>query len=302
MKNLELECLPSWRFCRIPRGQKGPRYAGWQTEYLTLDQIGEGHNVGVILGPASAGVAALDFDGTSAWSWFTQNFPDLEIPRTVSWASGRTDRCQMAFTVPPAYWDSLKTIKIATGEREGFEFRWTGGQSVLPPSLHPDTGQEYFWVNAPDQTDLATLPDPILCHWLLAANPAPATHVAAGDLPPPTASEIAEIYADLKQFYPNLGYDRWCTAAWVAVRELGTGDGVALMKHLWPEQVAGEYQKLVSSANPNHSRVATIGSVIHWIRQIDPRYTPARTLTGMAAVNHLRRERNKLKNLIRNGY
>ena len=258
--------------------------------------------MGVILGPASAGVAALDFDGTSAWSWFTEHFPDLEIPRTVSWASGRTDRCQMAFTVPPAYWDSLKTIKIATGEREGFEFRWTGGQSVLPPSLHPDTGQEYFWVNAPDQTDLAILPDPILCHWLLAANPAPATHVAAGDLPPPTASEIAEIYADLKQFYPNLGYDRWCTAAWVAVRELGTGDGVALMKHLWPEQVAGEYQKLVSSANPNHSRVATIGSVIHWIRQIDPRYTPARTLTGMAAVNHLRRERNKLKNLIRNGY
>jgi len=57
MKNLELECLTSWRFCRIPRGQKGPRYAGWQTEYLTLDQIGEGHNVGVILGAASGGVA-----------------------------------------------------------------------------------------------------------------------------------------------------------------------------------------------------------------------------------------------------
>jgi hypothetical protein len=277
MKNLDLECVPAWRFCNIPHGQKGPRYAGWQTRPYRLEQIDPMNNVGVLLGPLSGGLCALDFDGTSAWSWFDQQFPDLKMPATCAWTSGRTDRCQMAFRVPEAYWDYLKTIKIPTGEAEGFEFRWTGGQSVVPPSVHPTTQREYFWVQAPSVTDLAELPEAILSYWLLQANPAPATLHTDTEIPPPTGDEITRIYEDLKRFYPTLGYDRWSIATWVACRELGPNNGLAVMKYLWPEEHPGEYANLLKSTG-RPAKPATIGSIIAWIRQHDADYRPRRQM------------------------
>lgn len=55
----------------IPRGKKGPEFAGWQK--LTFDQSKErraeligavrrGGNIGVLLGPASSRLLALDLD------------------------------------------------------------------------------------------------------------------------------------------------------------------------------------------------------------------------------------------------
>ena len=298
MKNLDLECVPTWRFCTIPHGQKGPRYAGWQTRPYTLEQIDPINNVGVLLGPLSGGLCALDFDGTTAWTWFDQQFPDLNMPATCAWSSGRRNRCQMAFRVPEAYWDYLKTIKIPTGEAEGFEFRWTGGQSVVPPSVHPTTQQEYFWVQAPSVTDLAELPDAILCHWLLQTNPAPATLHTDAEIPPPTGDEITRIYEDLKRFYPTLGYDRWSIATWVACRELGQTDGLAVMRYFWPEKDAGEYANLLKS-NSRPAKPATIGSIITWIRQHDADYQPTRTYTGLQALHKMKQERYRIKNLAR---
>ena len=298
MKNLDLECVPAWHYCAIPRGQKGPRYAGWQHTYYTLDQIDATGNVGVLLGPPSAGLCALDFDGPTAWTWWDQHI-GIEIPNTITWASGKPSRCQMAFAVPETYWPYIKTLKIATGEGEGFEFRWTGGQSVVPPSLHPTTGGEYFWVQAPSVTDLLVIPDAVLAYWLEQVNPAPATQHTDAEITPPTGDEIAKIYEDLKRFYPTLGYDRWSIATWVACRELGPNDGLAVMRYFWPEKVAGEYANLLKS-NSRPAKPATIGSIIAWIRQHDANYRPPREYTGTQALPVLKRDDYRIRNLIRN--
>lgn len=69
------------------------------------------------------------------------------------------------YTVPRQYWGGIQTKKIKTGvvgsdgKPEQVELRWDGCQSVLPPSVHPMTG-EYKWVEgcAPDECDIAKAP------------------------------------------------------------------------------------------------------------------------------------------------
>ena len=267
MKNLDLECVPAWHYCAIPRGQKGPRYAGWQHTYYTLDQIDATGNVGVLLGPPSAGLCALDFDGPTAWTWWDQHI-GIEIPNTITWASGRPSRCQMAFAVPETYWPYIKTLKIATGEGEGFEFRWTGGQSVVPPSLHPTTGAEYFWVQAPSVTDLLVIPDAVLAYWLEHANPVsepatPAVYPKIGN------DDAVALGAELQQLYPKLDYDTWTRVTWAFCNELGQDAGLSIMRWFWPEETAGEYQRLSRSRPPSGPR-CTIGTVRYLINQRRP--------------------------------
>ena len=70
---MELKILEQqgWRFCAIPdadgKPTKGPRVKDWQRYPKTLDQIPDSGNIGVILGEASLGVLAVDFDGP--WTW-----------------------------------------------------------------------------------------------------------------------------------------------------------------------------------------------------------------------------------------
>lgn len=304
MKNIELECMTHWRYCNIPRGQKGPRSAGWQRTPLMLDNIDADGNVGVLLGPQSQGLCALDFDGTTAWTWFNEHF-NIDLPNTIMWASGKTDRCQMAFAVPEAYWDLLKTLKIATGDHEGFEFRWTGGQSVLPPSLHPDTQKEYFWHNSPLSADLAAIPDAVLAYWLLQSNPEP-EYSEPVEHPPATEAEVLALAVELKTCYPSFDYDTWIRVTWAFCNTIGYEDGITLMKYHWPEQTAGEYNKLKSK--PHGGRVCTIGTVKKLIRdRKGPQPTAfqantgAKVYTGIDALQVLQQERYKTKGIIRNG-
>ena len=261
MRDDELECVPQWRFCTIPRGQKGPRYANWQSQPRLLDQVEAGNNIGVLLGAPSAGLAALDFDGATAWSWWDQHI-GTRIPDTVTWASGKPSRCQMAFAVPEPYWAHLRTVKIATGAAEGFEFRWTGAQSVVPPSLHPTMGAEYFWVQAPSRTDIAAVPDAVLSRWLELSNPAPA-HQDPPAYPPTTNVEIEQLAAELKQYYNKLdSYDLWTSVCWAFCNTIGYADGILLMRYYWPEQEPGEYDRLIS--RPSGGRQYTVGT-IKWL-------------------------------------
>lgn len=268
MKNLDLECVPGWRFCNIPRGEKGPRSAGWQKNYLTLSDIDQDGNVGVLLGTASNGLCALDFDGTSAWAWFDHNIGG-DLPDTVMWRSGKADRCQIAFYVPEDYWPYLKTIKIATGNGEGFEFRWTGAQSVLPPSTLKD-GRVYTWLASPNDTDIPIIPDAVLSYWLEASNPVIPAPVVDAVMPAVSEQEVVDIYTELKRCYPELDYDRWSRATWIITRQLGVNDGLAVMRYLYGEQQPGEYNNLLKGTQP--SRPASLGSIITWIRQRNPEY------------------------------
>lgn len=263
MKDIELECLPQWRYTQMPRGTKGPRTRGWQRNPLALAQVDTHGNVGVLLGDKSNGIVAVDFDGASAFQFYSNTFVG-EIPHTVMWTSGRDGRCQMAFTVEQKYWEFLETKKIATAEGEGFELRWTGTQSVLPPSLHPDTGKLYEWINPPSKTDLAPLPDSVLSWWLLECQP---TEINAAETvyERPTEGELLDLARELKELYPSLDYETWTRVTWAFCNTAGPADGLAIMQYFYPEQRSGEYGKLIGGEPPQ--RRCTVGTIHYLINQ-----------------------------------
>lgn len=256
--------MTNWRYCNVKPGEKVPYPAGWQNTPKTLDNI-DSTNVGVLLGPVSQGLVALDFDGTTAWSWYS-NTIGAPLPKTIMWSSGKPDRCQMAFTVPEQYWPLLRTQKITNTttdlitKGEGFEFRWTGGQSVLPPSRLTD-GRAYMWLATPLDTDVAEIPEAILDYWVLLSNPEPkAVEVV---YPPATESEVTELAEKLKSLYPTLdNYDTWIRVTWAFCNTIGYADGITLMRYYWPEQQAGEYAKLNSSPPERKCGIGTIKKLI----------------------------------------
>lgn len=120
--------------------------------------------LGLRTGRVSGGVVAVDLDGPSAAPLLLSLSGNRDLPPTVAFTSGREGRCQYVYTVPEQYWDGIQTKKFKTGVSgsdgiEQIELRWDGCQSVLPPSVHPMTG-EYKWQEgcAPGECDIATAP------------------------------------------------------------------------------------------------------------------------------------------------
>lgn len=309
MKDIELECLPAWRFCRIPYGTKGPNYRDWQKTPYTLDQIPSGMNIGVILGQASGGLCAIDFDGPAAWDWWDANI-GIAIPATVAWASGRQGRCQMAFSVPPEAWEFLSTKKINLNvpcpedarKMQGFELRWSdhrGVQSVLPPSLHPDTQQEYFWIHPPSQTDVLELPWEVLQAWIRLLNPDVPTVVPTTYVPTTVdGDDVVAIYEELRRLYGRLERDMWLKATWAACRALGRSDGLAVMKTIWPEEEPGEYEKLLNSSREPPARPVQIGTIVTLIRELNPEFRRQQQFNAEAPTRSaIQKLRKKLKEM-----
>jgi hypothetical protein len=117
---------------------------------------------------------ALDQDGASACRKIDELSGGKPLPKTVAFTSDRPGRCQYLFLIPEQYQNAIKTKKIKTdvigddGKGEQLEFRWSNLQSVLPPSVHPTTG-EYRWVDgcAIDETQIAIAPDWIIEQMLI---------------------------------------------------------------------------------------------------------------------------------------
>lgn len=264
MNNAILEHQPTWRYCNVRAGEKKPYPNNWQNMPLTLDQV-ESTNVGLILGPKGNGILAIDFDGTSAWTWIVEQGVQ-NLPVTPTWTSGKTDRCQMAFSVPERLWDVLKTKKVATGEREGFEFRWAGGQSVLPPSIHPDTNKPYEWI-VDATTPVAEIPEDLLHAWLRQMTVAIEREIdttperTINDLDQFIINEADSVLKILKSKSPVLTYDDWRTVCWGIAHHVGRDAAGILIRQYYPEQSPGEYRNLYQSWDKSKS--PTLGSVMY---------------------------------------
>ena len=66
--------------------------------------------VGVLLGPVSGGLLAIDFDGPGSEEKFQEIYgrPSTELPASLAWSSGRAERRQVAYVVDCDWWDELK--------------------------------------------------------------------------------------------------------------------------------------------------------------------------------------------------
>jgi hypothetical protein len=303
MDNFILDLQPDWRYCRVKHGEKRPYPDNWQKTPLELWQVDSG-NIGLLLGPASNGVCAIDFDGPSAFTWAeAQGITFEDLPLTPTWSSGKPGRCQMAFRVPQSVWDIISTKKIKldpipnTTQFEGFEFRWTGAQSVLPPSVHPDTGQPYeWWTDAMEP--VADIPESILLVWLglmvPKSPPSLEPEVKLEDLNEDKVANVNNVLSQLRAKMPVLSYDEWRTVAWGVAKELGRDAGEVIMREYYPEQSPGEYKNLYKSWSAAKS--PSMGSVCH-IAGINKANNEMRleiSLTGLEGVKLMRRHRRQL--------
>ena len=106
-------------------------------------------------------LVAVDCDGESVY----KEIPAL--PPTIAFTSGRPGRAQYLYKVSinPS---KLKSRKIATAVEEKLELRGTGHASVLPPSIHPLTGNYYWLPNcSPQQVEVAVAPDWVISKMLI---------------------------------------------------------------------------------------------------------------------------------------
>ena len=185
-----LASLPQiWQLTPV-NGDKRPYKGDWQKKGLDRKTIeselksGKAKGYGLLTGEKSGGVLAIDADGPAAHELLASYG---ELPPTVAFTSGKVGRCQYLLQVGESYWSIIKTIKLNTGLKgengkdQLLEFRWDGCQSVLPPSVHPETGR-YQWVNSPDSVEVAECPAWVI-EMIMNAEDAPNSQPALSCLP-----------------------------------------------------------------------------------------------------------------------
>ena len=154
--------------------QKRPVGDGWsEAPVASLEQLRAthrpGYNLGVRLGEPSAVAGgfliAFDFDirvpemANEVWAAFRELFPDVtvaDLPCVAS-GSGGESRHLYAITDKPfrskRLWTSEGRHRDAAGKWHfdaEIEMFAGGKQTVLPPSIHPSTGQPYTWLRSFD--------------------------------------------------------------------------------------------------------------------------------------------------------
>ncbi len=176
----------------IPPRRKGPVFAGWQLEQNAIRGHGNprsneliDQNIG--LAHRWCRTCAVDIDDYKASTdWLRDRYINLvtllAAPDAVQIKSGRQNRAKLLYQLPE-HVEWLPTIKL---DSVGLELRCASGdgrssvQDVLPPSIHPDTGQAYEWIG--DWRRLPILPTSLLRLWesLRHTPSAPKQRPAAG--------------------------------------------------------------------------------------------------------------------------
>ena len=150
----------------LPRHSKSPNITGWtdirwpDPEYdagegeelvrrTFSEQIDQGSsNLGVILGEPSGNLVDVDLDHPAV-----QRLKSILLPPTSA-IHGREGSPSSHYwyrvadgTLPPTR--RLRIPAQDGGTVVSVEIRGTGAQTVIPPSIHPDTGETYEWEGEP---------------------------------------------------------------------------------------------------------------------------------------------------------
>ena len=161
---------------------------------------------GLLLGPPSGGILAVDFDGLPAPAKFEEIYgrKPTELPPTIGVTSGKPGRGQRFFQVDQDWWPHLRSRR--EWKHNGntcLELRWAGCQSVIA-GAHPETGS-YKWLpnSSPAQREAALAPD-----WLLEPLLRQEQHL---DPVEPSTADAERAVAMLQCIDPaaHTSYDSW---------------------------------------------------------------------------------------------
>nr|DAQ15615.1 MAG TPA: Bifunctional DNA primase/polymerase [Caudoviricetes sp.] len=151
----------------IPRHSKGPMMAGW-TKLRWPDpttDTGEGEdsvraafeeytaggstNLGVLLGEASGDLIDVDLDHPAA-----ARLKSYLLPYTEAVHGRETSRkSHYWYRAKPGTLPATRRLRIpdksGRGSGVSVEIRGNGSQTIVPPSIHPDTAETYEWEGEP---------------------------------------------------------------------------------------------------------------------------------------------------------
>ena len=165
----------------IPKGQKGPDTKGWNGSANAITDPERASELNGNIGIAHAYCSplptmALDIDDLpEARIWLADRGVDLEAlldaDDAVQISSGKKDSRKLLFRLPEGT-SPIPTKQITdpkTGEMI-LEFRCATAsgltvQDVLPPSIHPETGNPYQWAGKGDWRAIPTIPSALLTVW-----------------------------------------------------------------------------------------------------------------------------------------
>jgi hypothetical protein len=219
---------------------------------------------GLILGPPSGGVLAVDFDGPDAPAKFQEAYgrPATALPPTVGVTSGKPCRGQRLFQVDPDWWPHLRGRHVWKQNGEVcLELRWAGHQSVIA-GAHPET-KGYIWLpqSSPAEREVAMAPE-----WLLEPLLRSEAHAEAIE---PSSDDAKRAIAMLQHIDPlsRTDYDSWIEVG-MALFHTDPGllaDWVSWSKAMPNFDEAECLSKWESFGSKTGSRL-TIRSLHHWAK------------------------------------
>jgi Bifunctional DNA primase/polymerase, N-terminal len=131
--------LPGAVLLPIPARQKGPRFKGWsqlsfeQTQAWEYQQaLRQARNTGVLLGPASGNLVAIDIDSDS----YIEEFLRLNPPLASTLRSRGQNGCQLWLYLVGEYKEAVYYLRTSEGQDWG-EWRGGGGAESVIRGIHP---------------------------------------------------------------------------------------------------------------------------------------------------------------------
>ena len=212
----------------IPRGRKGPVNAGWNERASAILDPDRASRIVGNVGLAHAWstpspTCALDIDAyADAEAWLAAEGIDLQAllaaDDAVQIRSGREGRAKLLYRLPHI----MATRRISRDGVTLFELRCADAaglsvQDVLPPSIHPDTGQPYQWAGAGDWRHIPDIPPALFALWkrIHTVTASPSGQVmpsgrAQVDMPPDgiadLRSALLQIDADDRDTWIRIGH------------------------------------------------------------------------------------------------
>ena len=212
-----------WQLVPIPPGTKGPCTYGWNQPGKTLkSQADLPPGWGIGLAHAWSSTMALDIDHwISASPMLKEAGIDIEelynAPDAVIIYSGRENRGKLLFQMPAGY--TLASRKVVGPQGTIYELRCATStsvtvQDVLPPTIHPDTGQPYRWAGRGHWTRLPMIPAPLLALWESMLNKDKEVNIAVNGTYDTSWDELQKA---IEHITPDCSHDDWLTVAWRSI-------------------------------------------------------------------------------------
>jgi hypothetical protein len=137
-----------WQPIPVPLRSKNPNRTGWEDERWTLEDVPQKFfphgNIGVLTGEASHGLIDLDLDCAEAVALAPAFLPP------TGFKSGRASNpyshyWYLAPAPVPKHEEFIFSVNGNGKKSKLLELRSNGHQTVVPPSLHQDTGEQIVW-------------------------------------------------------------------------------------------------------------------------------------------------------------